>query len=218
MRKSLRLTAFIGAACATTALVAFAAQGTGAYFQSNSSGTISANSGALTLSTTDTNLSFANLMPGVDQTQDVNYSVNVSSGKVDLWLVFDQSSAGYQAWTGPKSNAFGGGLGRYGHFAVADNNNLAFQSYNLQLDPNDPVSGCTIGSDGRGNFADSSPTSLECGVPGAILLTTGLSDGDTGQVEFTYGLTGKQTQQNQTEPTVGYQIVATQAGQAPTNQ
>lgn len=222
--KAARVAGFIGALCATGALVATAVEGTGAYFTDAASGSIAANSGSLTLSANNTALDFKNLMPGTDQTQNVNYRVKASSGKIDLWLVFDNTSDGYGHFTGTKDTPYGtdhytgGGMGRFGHFAVGSTptsgaQNLAFSSYNLQYDPNQA---CTNATTGRGTEADS-PGSLECGAPAAIQLATNLASGATGTVDVTYGLTGKQTQQNQTEWTVGYQIVATQAGQSPVN-
>lgn len=221
--KALRVAGFVGALCASAALVGTSVAGTGAYFTDSHDGTIASSSGHLTLDGVgQTNLNFANLMPGEDQTANIPYTVNVSSGKVDVWMVFDATSAGYGHFTGAKNTSYqgytDGGMGRYGHFQVGNNGAVAFRSHNLQIaaNPADNCSDGTVpGTDGRGGSDVKSASNAECGVPAAIKLASNLSNTATGNVNIVFGLSGKQTQQDQTEWTVGYKIVATQAGHAP---
>lgn len=223
MRKSraLRVTGFVGALCASAALVGTTVATTGAYFTDSKDGSFTATSGHLKLNLaagSTMNMNFDGLMPGTDQTKKISYTVDVSSGGADIWLVFPDTAdpSPYQAFTGPKSNSEGGGLGRYGHFAVADNGHIAFQSYNLQL-PADPSANtiCTYDEWGNGGSAvkatSPSDTPEECGVPNMIRLAKDVKTG--GEVEITFGLTGKQVDQDQREfggAAVPFQIVATQ--------
>lgn len=217
---ALKLGGFVGTAGLTAALVGFAVSGTGAYFTDSADGTFSANSGHLTLSTTETALSFADLVPGTDKTMDVTYHVD-TTGPADVWLVFDPSTAGYQGFSGPKDpNALvpDGGLGRYGHFAVSvGSGGPLFQSYNLASGTSG--ASCPVNANGHGGSAQkaTSPTDTPpyCAVPTAIKLSSNLTTGQGGTVHLTFGLTGRQTQQNQVEWTVPYKIVATQAGVRP---
>ncbi|MDO8108431.1 hypothetical protein Q6348_14635 [Isoptericola sp. b441] len=219
---ALRLGGFVGTAGLTAALVGFAVSGTGAYFTDSADGTISSSSGHLTLSTTETNLSFADLVPGTDKTQDVTYHVD-TTGPADVWLVFDPETAGYQGFTGPKDEGAlvpDGGLGRYGHFAVSvGSDGPLFQSYNLASAPAGESGGCPVDANGHGGSAQQatspSDTPPYCGVPTAIKLSSNLTTGQGATVHVTFGLTGRQTQQNQVEWTVPYKIVATQAGVRP---
>ncbi|HET9186339.1 MAG TPA: hypothetical protein VFN80_00175, partial [Acidothermaceae bacterium] len=174
---------------------------------------------------------FSGLMPGVDQNKTINYTTDVSSGTEDVWLVFptdtDAQKLAYAEFTGAKGE-FGysdGGLGRFGHFAVSDSHGgLAFHSYNLANDPATNKPDCPADANGRGG-SDAKPTSetdtttaTYCGVPKAILLASNLVSGTNGTITVTFGLTGKQTAQNQTEFSpnpVQYQIVGTQHGIRP---
>lgn len=227
-KKAVKLTGFVGALCASAALVSVAATSTGAYFSDSKNGSISASSGHLTLNANQAamNLNWANLMPGENRDKAIDYSVDVSSGGVDVWLVFDPSSAGYQAFTGGKGSplASDGGLGRYGYFKVADSNGgQAFVTGNLAYPDgtNTWASGmCPTDTNGRGGSADIADTVAEkppwCGVPAKILLASDVASGHGGTVTMTFGLNGVlQTQQNQTEPSVGFKLVATQHGQTP---
>jgi hypothetical protein len=222
-RKGVRIAGFIVALCASGGLIAAATQSTGAYFTSTTNGTLSASTGHLTLSTTDTNLNFSNLVPGEYQTQNINYSVDASTN-VDVWLVFP-SGAGYDAFTGyadhaNPSDGHPGGLGRYGHFAVSDDNNVRFRSYNLQDEiagGSDQVCGVDANGDGGSDQQATSPTDTPplCGVPQAIKLDSNVGNGGTGQIELTFGVTGKWTGQNLPVASVPYQVVATQVGVRP---
>ncbi len=217
--RAARFGGFIGTAGLTAALVGFAVSGTGAYFTDSASGTMTANSGHLTLSTTSPNLSFADLVPGTYKTNDITYHVN-TSGPADVWLVFDPTTVGYQAFSGPKDPTAlvpDGGLGRYGHFAVSVNNGgPLFQSYNLA---SGATPGCAIDANGHGGSATQatspSDTPPYCGVPTAIKLSSNLTSGQGATVHVTFGLTGRQTIQNQVAPVVPFKIVATQAGVRP---
>jgi len=226
--KAARLGGFVGTAGLTAALVGFAVSGTGAYFTDSAAGTMAANSGHLTLTTSgSTALSFADLVPGTDKTNSIGYTVD-TNGPSDVWLVFDPTSKGYQGFTGAGTSSIvpGGGLGRYGHFAVSVNSGPAlFQSYNLSLDPNgngahpNGSGGCFIDGNGHGGSAQKATVTEThppyCGVPTDIKLSSGLTNGQSATVHLTFGLTGLQVDQNQTEWTVPFKIVATQAGVRP---
>jgi hypothetical protein len=220
--KALRLAGFVGALCVSGTLLGTSISGTGAYFTDSHDGSIASNSGHLQLNNVGpTALNFADLMPGTDKSADIPYTVDVSSGKVDVWMVFDTNSSGYGHFSGTKGHDYqgytDGGMGRYGHFQVGNGGDVAFRSHNLQMPDSGPncSDGTVPGANGRGGSDAQSATNQECGVPGAILLASGLDNTATGNVHVVFGLSGKQTQQNQTEWTVGYKLVATQAGHAP---
>jgi hypothetical protein len=234
-KQFLKVTGFIGTLAAGTALVASAATGTGAWFTSTTDGTLTAQSGHLKLSTSATAFDYRNIMPGTDKTLPIDYTVDVSDGGVDVWLTFDTSTQAYSAFTGYSAayetvdgvktkvkdgqNGYDdGGLGRYGHFKVSLNSTPRFDSYNLQNAP-DGTSGCAD-DNGWGYAAPAkSPTDTSmgyCGVPGRILIASNLTDGATGTINLAFGLTGKQTVQNQLDLNhLPFQIVATQHGHLP---
>jgi len=227
--KAWRLGGFIAALGASGALIASATGATGAYFTDSHPGTIQATSGHLRLDLTggSTTLNFTGLMPGEDQTRQISYSTNLSNGTEDVWLVLPDNTA-YGQFTGGKNYSEwpAGGLGRFGHFAVADSNGgTAFQSYNLANQPVGDTSTtdyCTVDGNGRGGSTQKPTSETDtppyCGVPHYILLASNLSTGATGTITITFGLTGKQTAQNQTEfvpDPVQYQIVGTQHGVRP---
>jgi hypothetical protein len=223
-KQFLKVTGFLGTLAAGTALVATAATGTGAWFTDSQDGTITAQAGHLDLTTSGTTFDFRNIMPGEDKTLPIDYNVDVSGGKVDVWLTFDTTSLDYAKFTGfsgtPGQNGYDdGGIGRYGHFKVSSGSSTFFDSYNLKNAP-DGTSGCADNAKGWGS---SRPANSEtdtdmgyCGVPGQILIAQGLNAGDAGHVALTFGLTGKQTQQNQLQINhLPFKIVATQAGHGP---
>ncbi|HEY0119844.1 MAG TPA: hypothetical protein VGC04_13795 [Cellulomonas sp.] len=116
-------------------------------------------------------LRFDDLMPGDAQTRTIAYSVSSNASTVDLWIVFDPGSAGYQAFTGAPGSADSprhpaGGLGSYAYFAVSDSNGgPAFDSGNLEFVPGTHNTGvsCTIDpTTGRGGGGD-----LHKGIPAA---------------------------------------------------
>lgn len=236
-----KVAGFIGTLGAGAALVATAATGTGAWFTASKDGSLTAQAGNLTLSTSDTTLDFRGIMPGDDKSKTINYTVNASGGNVDVWVKFDTTSIAYSKFTGykdpdktstsdgPRTGQNGyadGGLGRYGHFMVANDTTTLFNSYNLANDPdgdvNDPngVSGCASNDNGWGSSRKAtSPSDTGmgyCGVPGYIKVASNLPSGANRNVTLTFGLTGKQTERNQLQVDgLPFQIVATQAGHRP---
>ncbi len=234
--KAWRLGGFVAALTASAGLVAAATSATGAYFTDAHPGSISASSGHLKLDITGVSggasasgpeslaLDFSNLYPADYRTEKINYTVDSSVGNEDIWLVFPTDTTVqqnvYAMFTGPGSSYHGGGLGRYGHFAVSDSHGgLAFSSYNLSSGYS---SDCTPSSIGHatapmGSAADNTGAP-PCAVPQKIRLAHDLASGTTGQVSITFGLTQRQTEQDQVEffgHGVDFQIVATQPGVAP---
>lgn len=224
-KQFLKVTGFLGTLAAGTALVATAATGTGAWFTDSEAGSLTANSGHLAINLTggERNMNFADMMPGDYQTKSIAYQVTQSSGKSDVWLTFDASNPYVGAFTGAKGGPWGdGGLGRYGHFRVLDNNgNQVFVSNNLAhaTNPSDPAQ-CYVDADGHGGSdatpADATATIPYCGVPYAIKLASDLNSGASRTFTIEFGYTGRQTQQGQAFPgAVPFNVVATQAGHGP---
>lgn len=235
-----RLGGFAAALAASAGLIAAASGATGAYFTDTHPGSFSANSGHLKVNITNVSggatasgpdnlvLNFQDLYPTDYRTVKINYATDSSIGNEDLWLVFPGASAPvgsvqnnvFDMFTGPKTSYAGGGLGRYGHFAVADSHSgTDFSSYNLSSGYSDD---CTPDANGHaiapmGTAADNSKAQ-PCAVPAMIKLASNLTNGATGTVSLTFGLTQRQTQQNQAEFAglgVDFQIVATQPGVKP---
>ena len=226
--KAWRLGGFIAALGASGALIASATGATGAYFTDSHSGTIKGSTGHLKLDITSgsTNLNFTDLVPTQYQQQKIGYKVDSSAGaNEDIWLVFDPTSQGYIDFTGDdkqlNSGNGTGGLGRYGHFAVANNNVTKFTSYNLaNLAPGASDATCPVDASTGDGGSNQQPTKATprpplCGVPAAIKLASNLSNGSTGEVEITFGVTGYWSAQYAPAVNVGYKIVATQAGVQP---
>jgi hypothetical protein len=218
-KQFLKVTGFIGTLGAGAALVATAATGTGAWFTDSQDGNIYAQAGSLELTTTDPNINFTGLMPGEDRTKEITYRATATSGTTDIWLTFDTSSVKYAKFTGYKGqNGYDdGGLGRYGHFKVSNDGGRLFESWNLQNDT-DGSSGCAdANGHGVGRPATShADTPPYCGVPGVMLLKSNLAAGATGTVDITFGLTGRQAEQNQVQiNNLPFKIVATQHGHVP---
>jgi hypothetical protein len=234
MRKSklARIAGFTLALGATATLVGFAATGTGAYFTDSHNGEIDASTGSVsvTINPADGKLSFTNLLPGSYQTDPISY-VATGTGSEDIWLVFPTTASDgsnpSEAFTGNPDDAAGGGLGRYGHFAVTSDGGASFSSYNLNNPgtgsdsgpscPVDPTTGWG-GSDQQA-ASSSDHTTPFCGVPNAILLASGLTDGQSGTAQLTFGYTPllKSPQNAPLAKVVSYQIVATQHGIAPSD-
>ncbi len=217
-----KVAGFVGTLGAGAALVATAATGTGAWFTDAKDGSLTAVSGSLQLNTGDTTLDFRGLMPGEDRAKTIGYNVAASGGKVDVWVKFDTTTLAYSRFSGAKGqNGYAdGGLGRYGHFKVSDGGSTFFDSYNLANDPNGNKSGCADNDKGWGSVRPAnSPDDTDmgyCGVPGYILVASNLPSGSSGNVTLTFGLTGKQTVQNDVQVNgLPFQIVATQAGKRP---
>ena len=235
-----RLGGFAAALAASAGLVAAASGTTGAYFTDTHPGSFAANSGHLKLIITSVSggvtasgpdslvLNFKDLYPTDYRTEKINYKTDSSIGNEDLWLVFpgaygtasQEQQDVFQMFTGPSSSYNGGGLGRFGHFAVSDSHSgLDFSSYNLSSGYS---SDCTPTAEGHASAAMGSATdntgATPCAVPGMIKLASNLANGATGTVSLTFGLTQRQTQQDQTEfkgHGVDFQIVATQPGVTP---
>jgi hypothetical protein len=225
-KKTVKVAGFVGALCASAALVATAATGTGAYFTSSSDGNLAGTSGHLQLSTTNTNINLTGLNPGEDQSQRITYTTTAdSTTREDVWLVFDTTSAAYGRFTGANHVNYGGytdgGLGGYGHFKVTSDQGFGFESYNLQVVVA-PATGCHInangtgGSDQRATGPDNgSQSAPECGVPGAIQIGSNLAPGQASAATISFGLTGKARAQDTMEANVPFKIVATQVGVRP---
>jgi hypothetical protein len=203
--------------------------GTGAYFTDSHSGQIKANSGQIkvAISPADGQLNFSNLLPGEFQTKTINYTAHPVGGVEDIWLVFptDGSAEAFVGHPGDGiSDGHGGdgGLGRYGHFALASTGGANFTSYNL----NNPGTGshagpsCGIDSNGWGGSSVQAASPGDHSVPfcapaNAILLQSGMSAGQSGHVNLEFGYTRVTTGPQATA--VSYQIVATQSGIRPDN-
>lgn len=247
----IKLGGFIAAAAATASLVGFAANGTGAYFSDSHSGSINASTGHLNVTVTpsDGKLDFTNLLPGEDQNQTITYTAHTTSNQgEDVWLVITppqtQADGGTcngswpdtaEALNGAPDDACGGGLGRYGHFAITSTafgayGGASFQSYNLSTTGTEttPVNhtGPTCSPvDANGNGGSSQQAANKndlipfCPVPNAILLAYGLTDGNDGSATVTFGFTKLLTapQDGPDGLVASYKIIATQHNVSPTD-
>ncbi len=235
--KAWRLGGFVAALAASAGLIATASGATGAYFTDTHPGSISANSGHLKVNINSVSggatasgpdslvLDFKDLYPTDYRTETINYSTDSIVGNEDLWLVFPTDNQFQQnvfdMFTGPGSSYNGGGLGRYGHFAVADTHSgTVFSSYNLSSgytsDCVPDAFGHAIAGPGTTDAINTGAT--PCAVPQKIKLASNLATGANGHVTLTFGLTSRQTQQDQVEFQgygVAFQIVATQPGVTP---
>jgi hypothetical protein len=106
-------------------LVAVASNATGAFFSDTKDGVATGSAGMVKVGTSDLNLNFNNLMPGVPQTVTVDFQ-NIGSGHQDIWLVF------------PDRDALHGinDLGTYGAVKVTSTGGASFYSQNLNDRPN----------------------------------------------------------------------------------
>ncbi len=221
MNRILKVGGFIGTLAAGAALVGSAVTGTGAWFSDSRDGNLSASTGRLHLNTSNTNLTFDNLVPGEYKTRNIDVSLpGNNSTNSDVWLTFDGSDAAYLQFSGDKGNTAypDGGLGRYGHFAVSVNGGApVFQSYNLANGP--AAQSCGVDGNGNGGSSQqaSSPadTPPYCGVPTAIKLASNLSPGDVRTINLIFGVTGRWTAQNVPVTNVPFKVVATQVGIRP---
>ncbi|HET7386940.1 MAG TPA: hypothetical protein VFJ19_09795 [Nocardioidaceae bacterium] len=222
--KAARVAGFVGALGASASLVGYAATSTGAYFTDSEPGSLSGQTGNLQINAQHTNLKFSDLVPGDYVDKTITYRTN-SSTPEDIWLYFPETTA-YEAFTGAKGNSrySSGGMGRYGHFAVANSGSqTVFSSYNLQNASDDytsdTYSGCA-NADGRGfgpKATSEADTPALCGVPHYILIDSNVASGTSGHLTITFGVTGRQTEQNQAAPplSVPFDVVATQHGHRP---
>ncbi|HWC23031.1 MAG TPA: hypothetical protein VG502_12090 [Flexivirga sp.] len=236
--KNIRLVGFVSALGVSAALIAAASSNTGAYFTDSANGHLTGKSGSLVLSHGATSIDFTGLNPGVDQSQKIDFNVKSgSTTNADIWLVFDPTSAGYGAFTGANGGTYGGvvtggGLGQYGHFKVAgpagtfDSYNLALKTAGDATNPNGysnttSANTCTVNKYGLGGSSVQHTVGAgndiaQCGAPAAILLQQNLAPNIASSATITFGLTGKAANQNTTWANVGFKIVATQPGVAPT--
>jgi hypothetical protein len=224
---AIRLAGFVGALCASGALIGTAVSGTGAYFTDSHSGEVDAGTGhvRVAISPADGKLSFDNLLPGEYKDQTINYQAQ-GTGAEDIWLVFPTTSSDgsnpSEAFTGAPDDGHGGGLGRYGHFAVSSTDGAHFTSYNLSANRHDDSSApCPTDTNGEGGSNQQAATTATlvpyCPVPTAILLASNKNNGDNGSATLTFGFTPLLTgpQDAPTNKLVSYQIVATQHGVRP---
>ena len=224
-----KVAGFAVAAAATVGLVGFAANSTGAYFTDSHSGAIKASTGhvKVAISPADGQLSFTNLLPGEFQDRSINYQAQ-GTGAEDIWLVLP-TNGDAEALIGNPHDAHGGGLGRYGHFAVTSTNGASFTSFNLSNpDPGDTSTPCTIDANGEGgstqqatstNNADPGSYVPYCAPHTAILLASGLTNGQSGTATITFGFTKvlKNGQDAPLNQVAAFKIVATQAGINPSD-
>jgi hypothetical protein len=224
---TIRLAGFVGALCASGALLGTAISGTGAYFTDSHPGSINAGTGkiAVTVDPADGQLNFDNLLPGEYQTKTINYTANPVGGTEDIWLVFPGDVTS-EAFTGNPDDGHGGGLGAYGHFALDSTGGAHFTSFNLNNPrPTDHTSAtCPIDAAtgwGGSNDAKANPSDTHlvpyCAPADAILLQSNMNPGDAGSADLTFGYTpllhGPQGAAR--SALVAYKIVATQHGIAP---
>ena len=222
-----RVGGFLAALGASAALIASASGATGAWFTDSHAGNLAGSTGHLRLNVSDTTLNFNGLVPGQSQTKQISYSVDVSNGTEDVWLVFPTATADqaqrYGQFTGAKNDAAwaDGGLGRYGHFAVSDTAfGQAFRSHNLQNQPGGATDeSCGIDANGAAGATSRPRSPSEPRRTAACRRRSccaDLADSTTGTIEVTFGVTGRWTVQN-ADPVVNvpFQIVATQHGVRP---
>lgn len=114
-----RFAALLGVIALLTSLIGIAVAGTGAYFTDSKPGAVTGNLGTVSVAISGQNINFANLLPGVDQTQTVAVQ-NTGTGPEDIYLAFDNSN---QAWSAVND------LGAYGIFTI---NGHVFDNLNNQ--------------------------------------------------------------------------------------
>jgi hypothetical protein len=103
-----RFFAVLGALAIAASMISLAVASTGAYFTDSKGGQITGNLGTVAVDIAGQNINFANLLPGVDQTQTVTVH-NTGSANEDMYLAFDNSNLGWSAVND---------LGAYGIFTV----------------------------------------------------------------------------------------------------
>lgn len=216
--KAARITGFVGTLGLSATLLGAAASTTGAYFTDSEPGTVAASAGSLTLDRrSDYNLSFDRLIPGEYKSREVVYRTG-GDAATDIWLKFP-AGLNYLAFTGDKGNAQhpAGGLGRYGHFAVADNGGgTLFSSYNL-TNESAGVSGCADANGHGSGRQATSPTDTPpyCGVPQYIKLESNVAPGSELKSTLTFGVTGRWKTQGVPVANLPFEVVATQVGVRP---
>src|SRR4051794_22508603 len=108
--KIARIAGFTVALGATATLAGFAATGTGAYFSDAKTGnSITGTMGSIAITGHDgtglnnLNISFANMLPGEQQSKTVGFT-NTGNNPEDVYVVFDQTALGsHDALTGLNS-------------------------------------------------------------------------------------------------------------------
>jgi predicted ribosomally synthesized peptide with SipW-like signal peptide len=228
-KKGIRIAGFAGALCASAALVSLSVSGTGAYFTDSHSGEVDAGTGHVRVNVdpADGKLHFDNLLPGDYKDQTITYTADGTSGE-DIWLVFPTTGGPggtnpSEAFTGAPDDGFGGGLGRYGHFAVTSTVGAHFTSYNLSANRADDHSApCPTNANGWGGSNQQATDKNDfspayCPAPNAILLASNKTAGQVGSATLTFGFTPLLTgpQDAPENKLVSYQIVATQHGVRP---
>lgn len=203
--KAARIAGFTVALGATASLVGFAATSTGAYFTDAKTGTVSGTMGSIKITGTDgagannTDISFANMLPGEQQSKTVGYT-NSGANPEDVWVVFPQSALGdfnHSTDTGLVND-----LGHYGEIHVDSNGTEIFGSTNLN---DDPVS-CP-------------PAGTDCNpLPHMLKLADNVAPGTSGNWTFAF-TPGAKFKGNAGLPVLNlpYTLVATQHGIAPDN-
>ena len=204
-----RFAGFIGAAGVTAALVGTAVSGTGAYFNDTADGTISSTFGSIEIDTTNTTLSFPNMLPGETQSQTVGFT-NVGVNPQDVWVVFDQDDIGdfdYSTDTNLINDK-----GTYGAAVVKIGGTPVFLSNNMNDDP-------TVGHcPNQALLLD--PVACH-GLPHMLLLQENLPAGGFRNMAFEYTPAAKykvtNLPSNMPFMPIDYHIVATQHGITPDN-
>ena len=102
-KKLARLGGFVGALCASGALVGFAVSGTGAYFTDSHNGSVNASTGDVKVNTSNLTLNFQNLLPGEFKTNTVTYTAAGTEAE-DIWLVLPTDGSAV-AFNGSPSSA-----------------------------------------------------------------------------------------------------------------
>jgi hypothetical protein len=172
VRKALTATA-LGAAA--FALIAAAAGTTGAYFSETADGGITGNIGAVHLSTSNTTIAWANMMPGEPKTATVDFR-NKGTGNQDFYVVFPN---------GPALHALNN-LGGYGevHVTGGKTGNIValFDSANLQ-------DGRTLANLGN-SCSGSTPTGC-WPLPSKLKIAGNVAPDATGSFSFTFAYDGR---------------------------
>lgn len=191
--KAARIAGFVAAVGASAALVGAAASTTGAYFTDSHDLTANGAYGSIKISTTHGNeFVWDNLLPGEPRSSTLGYQ-NTGKSAEDVWVVFPDSVLSE--------------INQLGHYATATiqgNGVTVFNSTNLN-----GASTCPA-TDANGP-TDCAP------LPKQVKVASNVAPGATGDVTFTFGITGKATNQDNWTGTftMPLQLVATQNGKAP---
>ena len=218
--KVARIAGFVGALGASAALVGVAGTSTGAYFTDSASGQMDASIGSVQVeaATSDTYFSFTGLMPGQNQSQQIDYT-NTGTAAQDIWLYIPEGPQ-YNVFSGAVGASPADGLGRYGHFEVKNNaGSINFQSYNLASNAADPTNCPVDAATGNGGSAERPTSETDtvpyCAVPHYIRVDTNVPATANRHLTLTFGYTGKLTSQAPSTLQVPFQVVATQPGIRP---